>query len=120
MLCQFEIPRCTYHVHADDLTGGLLDLLQAAQEVPVTGLSNDRIGSEDSHAVEAGGRVGLGGQVAANDLVLLETTCRMLVPVSSHVKFDPPSPSYESRTRREISRGYRRACLSEPISSYNS
>ena len=74
MLSQLGILKTTYHVHADDLTGGLLDLLQATQEVPVAGLSNDRIGSEDSHAVEAGGRVGLGGQVAANDLVLLKTT----------------------------------------------
>lgn len=80
MPCQFGVPKSTYHVHADDLTGGLLDLLQATQEVPVTGLSNDRIGSEDSHAVEAGGRVELGGQVAANDLVLLETTWSNVSP----------------------------------------
>ena len=64
----------TYHVDADDLASGLLDLLETAQEVPEAGLSNDRIGSEDTHAVEAGGRVCLGRQVAANDLVLLETT----------------------------------------------
>lgn len=64
----------TYLLDADDLTGGLLDLLQAAQEVPVTGLRNRGVGGEDGHAVQGGSRVGLGGQVAPDDLVFRETT----------------------------------------------
>lgn len=58
---------------ADDLTSGLLDLLETAQEVPVSGLGDRLVGSEDGHAVEGGGRVSLGGQVAPNDLVFLKT-----------------------------------------------
>ena len=64
----------TYLVQADDLTVGLLDLLQLHQEVPEARLGDDIIGGEDAHAVQLGGGVGLGGQVAANDLVLLKTT----------------------------------------------
>ncbi len=55
----------TYHVDADDLAGGLLDLLEAAQEVPEAGLGDDRVRRKDAHAVQAGVRVGLGGQSAA-------------------------------------------------------
>lgn len=65
----------TYHVQADDLTSGLLDLLQATHEVPVTGLGNDGVGGKDAHAVQGRGGVGLCRQVPANNLVLLETTC---------------------------------------------
>lgn len=62
------------HLDADDLTGGLLDLLETTQEVPVSGLGDRLVGSEDGHAVEGGGRVSLGGQVAPDDLVFLKTT----------------------------------------------
>lgn len=69
-----RLDAATYHVAGDDLASGLLDLAETAKEVPEAGLSNDRIGREDAHAVEGRSRVGLGGQVAPNDLVLLETT----------------------------------------------
>lgn len=72
--CLGRIPGVTYHVEADDLTSGLLDLLETAHEVPVTGLGNNGVGSEDSHAVQSRGGVGLCGQMSANDLVLLKTT----------------------------------------------
>lgn len=65
---------CTYHLDADDLTGGLLDLLETSQEVPVSGLGDSRVGSEDGHSVEGRGGVGLGGQVAPDDLEFLKTT----------------------------------------------
>lgn len=64
----------TYHVDGHDLTSGLLDLLQTPHEVPVTGLGDDWVGCEDSHAVQGWGGIALGGQVAADDLVLLKTT----------------------------------------------
>lgn len=64
----------TYGVAGDNLAGGLLHLAETAKEVPEAGLSNDRIGRKDAHAVEGRSRVGLGGQVAPDDLVLLETT----------------------------------------------
>jgi len=59
---------------ANDLTGSLLDLLETTQEVPVTGLGDRLVRGEDGHPVHGWGRVGLGGQVAANDLVLLKAT----------------------------------------------
>lgn len=64
----------TYHVDADDLTGGLLDLLETAHEVPVSRLGDDLVGGEDPHAVQRRGGVGLGRQMPADDLVLLKTT----------------------------------------------
>ena len=67
----------TYHLDADDLTGGLLDLLETSQEVPVSGLGDRRVGSEDGHSVEGGGGVSLRGQMTADDLEFLKTTWRM-------------------------------------------
>lgn len=64
----------TYHVDGHDLTSGLLDLLQTPHEVPVSGLGDNGVGSEDSHTVQSRGGVGLCGQVSANDLVLVKTT----------------------------------------------
>lgn len=64
----------TYHVDADDLTSGLLNLLETTHEVPVTGLGDNGVGRKDTHAVQSRGRVCLGGQMPADDLVLLETT----------------------------------------------
>ena len=69
------VGRAAYLVQAHDLTVGLLDLLQLHQEVPEAGLGDDIIGGEDAHAVQLGGGVGLGRQMAANDLVFLKTTC---------------------------------------------
>ena len=66
--------RCTDLVQRNDLAVGLLDLAELAQEVPEAGLGDDIVGSEDAHPVKLGGRVGLTGEVTANDLVLLKTT----------------------------------------------
>lgn len=60
-------------VDADDLTGGLLDLLELPQEVPVTRLGHDLIRSEDAHPVDFWVGVIFGGQVTADDLVFLKT-----------------------------------------------
>ena len=59
---------------ADDLTGGLLNLLQTTDEVPEAGLGDGGVGGEDGHAVQRGLGVGLGGQMAPDDLVFLKTT----------------------------------------------
>lgn len=64
----------TYHVETDDLSVGLLDLAELHQEVPESRLSDNIVGSEDAHAVQLRGGVGLGGQVAPNDLVLIKTS----------------------------------------------
>lgn len=63
----------TYHVEADNLTVGLLDLLELGQEVPEARLGDHCVGGKDAHAVQLGRRVRLGGQVAPDDLVLVET-----------------------------------------------
>lgn len=44
----------------------------APQEVPEPRLGNDLVRRKDPHAVDLGGGLRLGGQVAANDLVFLE------------------------------------------------
>lgn len=77
--CRLDFPSrghsdYTYHVDANDLTGGLLDLLETAHEVPVSRLGNNLIGGKDPHAVQSRGGVGLCRQMTANDLVLRKTT----------------------------------------------
>ena len=69
-----QATQITYHVQANDLAVRLLDLSELHQEVPEAGLGDDLIGGEDPHAVQLGGRVGLGRQMAPNDLVFLKTT----------------------------------------------
>lgn len=64
-----------YRLDADDLASSLLDLPQTSQEVPESGLGDSRVGREDGHPVHVRGRVGLGGQMAPNDLIFLKTTC---------------------------------------------
>lgn len=64
----------TYHIEADDLTVGLLDLLELGQEVPEARLGHNSVRRKDAHAVQLGRRVRLGGQVTPDDLVLVETT----------------------------------------------
>lgn len=65
----------TYGLDTDYFASCLLDLSETAQEIPEPGLGNRLIGSEDGHAVHVRSRVGLGGQMAPNDLVFLKTTC---------------------------------------------
>lgn len=55
-----------------DLAGGLLELVQLAQEVPETGLGHDSVRSEDPHFVHRRAGLLLGRQLAANHLVLLQ------------------------------------------------
>ena len=68
----------TYNVDADDLTVGLLDLAELHQEVPETRLCNNSVWCKNSHSVQLWRWVCLGWQVAANDLVFVETTCKIL------------------------------------------
>lgn len=42
----------TYHIQADDLAAGLLDLAGLAEEVPEPRLRNDIVWCEDAHAVQ--------------------------------------------------------------------
>ena len=63
-----------YLVEWDNLAIRLLDLSQLSEEIPESWLGDNIIGSEDAHPVELGGRVGLAGQMAPDDLVFLETT----------------------------------------------
>lgn len=63
-----------YLVHGDDLAVCLLDLAELGQEVPEAGLCDNIVGSKDAHAVKLRGRVGLAGEEAPDDLVLLKAT----------------------------------------------
>lgn len=78
-------------VERDDLAVGLLDLLELGQEVPEAGLGDNVVGSEDTHAVELRGGVGLVGEEAPNNLVLLKTTCEKTAGLAIQVL--PPSNS---------------------------
>ena len=69
----FSPEHLTYHIEADDLTVGLLDLPELSQEVPEPRLGHDRVRRKDAHAVELGRGVCLSGQVTPDDLVLRET-----------------------------------------------
>ena len=61
----------TYRVDGDNLTRGLLDLLQTSQEVPVSRLGDNLVRGKDTHAVQSRRRVRLGRQMPADDLVFL-------------------------------------------------
>ena len=61
-------------VDRHDFTGSLLDLVQSLQEVPVTGLGDDNVWSEDSHSEQLWFRNGFGGQTTADNLVFIQTS----------------------------------------------
>lgn len=65
----------THLVQRDDLTVRLLDLAELAEEVPEPRLGDNVVGRKNTHTVDLGGRVGLAGEVAADDLVFLEASC---------------------------------------------
>ena len=44
----------TYHVQADDLAVGLLQLAELSKEVPEAGLGDNGVGRKDAHAVQLG------------------------------------------------------------------
>lgn len=66
----------TYDVKGNDLSVGLLDLAELHQEVPEAGLGNHSVWRKNAHAVQLWRWVCLGWQMAANDLILCETTYR--------------------------------------------
>lgn len=74
----------TYHVQGDDLTVGLLQLAELSQEVPEPRLSDNGVGRKNTHAVQLGGGVRLGGQVTPDDLVLVKTPCKESVSFGSY------------------------------------
>lgn len=70
----FEDVDGTYDVEGNDLSVGLLDLAELHQEVPEAGLGNHSVWRKNAHAVQLWRWVCLGWQMAANDLILCETT----------------------------------------------
>lgn len=64
-------------LYLDDLTIGLLDLLETSQKVPETRLGDDLIGCKDGHAVQGRVRVELVHQVAAHNSVLTQLENRI-------------------------------------------
>lgn len=69
-----KIKFATHLVERNDLTVRLLDLSELREEVPESALGNDIVWCKDAHAVELWGWVGVRGQKAPNDLVLLQAT----------------------------------------------
>lgn len=61
-------------IERHNLAGRFLDLSQFLEEIPESGLGDHGVGCENTHAVEFGGWVVVSWQMAANDLVFLETT----------------------------------------------
>ena len=55
-------------VNAENLSGGLLELVDLVKKVPESALSRDRVGSEDTHAEDRGFLVGLGGDLTSDNL----------------------------------------------------
>lgn len=63
----------THNVEGDDLSVGLLDLLQLSEVVPESRLGDNVVGSENSHSVELGGLLRLGGELSPDNGVLGES-----------------------------------------------
>lgn len=61
-------------VDADDFPVRLLNTTQTSEKVPETRLGNYLVGCKNAHAVELGLRMSLAGQMASNDLVLVDAT----------------------------------------------
>ena len=59
-------------LHADDLAGGLLHLLELGEEIPEAALGHHCVGGEDLHLVERGLGVALGRELAAHNLKVLQ------------------------------------------------
>jgi len=57
----------------DNLTSGLLELTQLTQKVPKPGLSNDMVGSKDSHPVQRSNRLILCGKLSSYHSKLLQS-----------------------------------------------
>lgn len=94
-----------YLVEGNDLAVCLLDLPELGEEVPETGLGDNLVGGEDAHAVKLGGRVGLAGEEAPDDLVLLKATWEKCVhqPMFSSLLFEwacTPSGRRKCKTGR--------------------
>ena len=69
-----DLPRSRptrYLVHGEDFPSSLLHLLQSVHEIPVAGLGSHRVRSEQSHSVNLRLGVRLGGESAANDLIVV-------------------------------------------------
>lgn len=73
----FERSLLVQHVERNDFAIRLLDLSEFHEEVPEAGFGDYSVWSEDSHAVEFGGRVGVCREVAADDLVFVKATCKV-------------------------------------------
>lgn len=80
----------TYDVKGNDLSVGLLDLAELHQEVPEAGLGNHSVWRKNAHAVQLWRWVCLGRQMAANDLILCETTYRVQSVYAPDVCSAPP------------------------------
>jgi len=61
-------------VKRHNLTSTLLHLPQLFQKVPETGLSDNFVGSKETHAVQFWGWFRIGWEAAANNLVFMEAT----------------------------------------------
>lgn len=59
-------------VDRDDLTVRLLDLFELTKEVPEAGLGDDGVWRKDAHLVELGLTLVFRGELAADDLVLVQ------------------------------------------------
>lgn len=64
-----------YLIQRDDFAIGLLDFSQLGEKVPEPRLGDNVVGRKDAHAVQLRGRVAIGRQVTANDLVFVEACC---------------------------------------------
>lgn len=72
----------------NDFTGGLLELLQLAQEIPETGLGNNVVRSEDSHLVQRSAWLLLGGQLTADDFIFLQLKNLNKKPIKTKFRHD--------------------------------
>ena len=77
-------------MEGDNLSVGLLDLLQLSEVVPESGLGDNVVGRKDSHSVELGSLLLLRGELSSDDGVLGESghsaSQRQVTPHIPHSK----------------------------------
>lgn len=59
----------------NNFTGGLLNLLKLAEEVPVARLGNNFVGGKDAHLVELRSGLLSGGELTSNKLIFAHHLC---------------------------------------------
>ena len=76
----------TYLVHRKNLSSRLLQLVNLVKEIPESRLGRHRVGSEHSHSVDFGIRIGLRRNLSSDNLEIFLLQTKRRVSIRDHMK----------------------------------